>query len=208
MPVAARFRWVKCSRIPNPPPALSSPSALPLSNSSPHAGGPNAAVPLPPASPPIDALPSLELVLLSRMPTLQHVPKAVRDSWALLLCEVLSDITTCPSEVGHWCKLFMLPKCVLMNPPRGGRSHCRDTLKLVLARIQKWKGGGIMDLWSKATETVVPDLKQRQLHPSLFAVATPQEPAGQLQMANTRSPFSASLPWALPLPPARSLMRC
>ena len=128
-----------------------SPSDLPLSNSSPHISGPNAAVPLPPASAPIDALPSLELVLLSRVPTLQHVPKAVRDSWTLLLCEVLSDITTYPSEVGHWCKLFMLPKCVLMNPPRGGRSHWRDTLKLVLARIQKWKGGGIMDLWSEAT---------------------------------------------------------
>ena len=76
---------------------------------------------LPPAGPsPIDALPDLDSVLSLRVPTLQHVPKAVRDSWAHILSEVLSAIVSNPSEVGPWCKLFMLSKCLLANPARGG----------------------------------------------------------------------------------------
>ena len=56
-PLLPGFAGSSAPRSPVPPPALSSPSALPLSNSSPHVSGPNAAVLLPPASAPIDALP-------------------------------------------------------------------------------------------------------------------------------------------------------
>ena len=45
----------------------------------------------------------------------------------------------------------MLAKCVLANPPRGGRSHLRDTLKLVQSRIQRWKEGDLLGLWSEAS---------------------------------------------------------
>ena len=41
----------------------------------------------------------------------------------------------------------MLPKCVLVNPPGGGRSHWRDTLKLVQSCIQKCKDGKFIELW-------------------------------------------------------------
>ena len=36
---------------------------------------------------------------------------------------------------------------ILANLPRGGRSHWRDTLKLVLSRIQRWRDGESLALW-------------------------------------------------------------
>ena len=94
----------------------------------------------------IDALPSLDSILRLRTPTLHHVPKGARDLWASLLGEVLGSS---PSDVFSWCRLFMLAKCILANPPRGGHSHWRDTLKLVRSRIQRWKEGDIHELWSE-----------------------------------------------------------
>ena len=46
-----------------------------------------------------------------------------------------------------WMKFFLLARCILASPPRGGRSHLRDTLKLVQARITKWRSGGWLSLW-------------------------------------------------------------
>ena len=48
----------------------------------------------------------------------------------------------------------MLAKCILANPPRGGRSHWRDTLKLVQARIQRWKEGDLPGLWVEASSSI------------------------------------------------------
>ena len=64
---------------------------------------------------------------------------------------MLSEVAENPSQIGPWCKLF---KCVLANPPRGGRSHWRDTLKLIQSRIQKWKDGDLSGLWSDITASV------------------------------------------------------
>ena len=43
----------------------------------------------------------------------------------------------------------MLARCILANTPRGGRSHWWDTLKLVLSRIQRWRDGESLALWSE-----------------------------------------------------------
>ena len=99
-------------------------------------------------------LPPLDSILRLRVPTLQHVPKAIRDSWSLLLSDVLSEIFRNPLIISSWCKLFMLSKCILSNPPRGGRSHWRATLKLVQSRIQRWKDGDLSGLWSDTTTSV------------------------------------------------------
>ena len=40
---------------------------------------------------------------------------------------------------------------MLANPPRGGHSHWRDALKLVQSRIQRWKQGDLLGLWSEAS---------------------------------------------------------
>ena len=59
-----------------------------------------------------------------------------------------------PSLERPWCCLFMLAKCILANPPRGGRSHWRDTLKLVQTRIQRWKEGDLLGLWTEASSSI------------------------------------------------------
>ena len=105
----------------------------------------------PVSSPPdalINALPSLDSILCMRPPTLHHVPKAARDGWAQIVGDVLSSVVSSPSDVGVWCKFFMLARCILISPPRGGRSHWRDTLKLIRSRIQKWREGKFLELWS------------------------------------------------------------
>ena len=92
---------------------------------------------------PIDALPSLDSTLSLQTPTLHHIPKGARDAWALLVGEVLSSLIASPSQSEAWRKLFMLARCILASPPRGG---WRDSLRLVLTRIQKWRDGRVSEL--------------------------------------------------------------
>ena len=98
------------------------------------------------------ALPSLGSILDVRVTTLHHVPKGARDAWAGILYEVFNAITMDSSDLDAWCKSFMLARCVLANPQRGGRGNWRETLKTVRARIRRWQGGDIMGLWSDVLE--------------------------------------------------------
>ena len=97
-----------------------------------------------PAAPP---LPSLESVLRLRVSTLRHVPKASRDAWAGVVGDVCRTIVSDPNNVDSWVKFFMLARCILANPSRGGRSHWRDTQKAVMSRITKWRAGQLSELW-------------------------------------------------------------
>lgn len=101
------------------------------------------------ASPPHGhhALPSLDTVLHMHVATLHHVPKGARDAWAGILGDVLQSICSDPSIVASWVKFFMLARCILSNPARGGRSHWREILKTVRARIAKWRDGEVVELW-------------------------------------------------------------
>ena len=92
-------------------------------------------------------LPSLESVLRIRVPTLRHVPKSSRDAWAGVVGDICRTIVSDPLDLGSWVKFFMLARCILANPPRGGRSHWRDTQKAVRSRIAKWKAGQLLELW-------------------------------------------------------------
>ena len=86
-----------------------------------------------------------------RTPTLRYIPKSLRDVWATVVSEVLTLLLASPNQIEPWCKLFMLPKCILSSPPRGGRSHWRDVLSLVRSRIQKWRDGRISELRANVT---------------------------------------------------------
>ena len=66
------------------------------------------------------ALPSLGSILGVRVATLHHVPKGARDAWAGIVYEVFNAITMDSSDLDAWCKSFMLARCVLANPARGG----------------------------------------------------------------------------------------
>ena len=49
---------------------------------------------------------------------------------------------------------FMLARCILFSPcpAKGGRHGWRDNLKLVRARIKRWRDGDILGLWSEVCE--------------------------------------------------------
>jgi hypothetical protein len=80
--------------------------------------------------PPV-SLPSLQEICSLTVPTLQHVPKGVRDgAWARVIGDVLGEISSIPDCAEGWSKLFMLARCILYNPPRSGRSHWREKLIL------------------------------------------------------------------------------
>ena len=95
------------------------------------------------------SLPSLHLILSVTIPTLRHVPKGARDVWAGVVGDVFRAISGDPSNLDGWAKFFMLSRCILANPERGGRCHWRDTVRIVRARIRRWKEGDIMGLWSE-----------------------------------------------------------
>ena len=68
----------------------------------------------------IGALPTLDSILSLKTPTLHHVPKGVRDTWAQIVGDALSAVVSSPSDVSVWCTLFMLARCILVSPPRRG----------------------------------------------------------------------------------------
>ena len=98
---------------------------------------------------PLDAiaLPSLDSILRMRVSTLHHVPKGARDAWAGIVGDVLWSICSDPTDVVSWVKFFMLARCILTTPARGGRSHWHETLKVVRSRIAKWRRGEVAELW-------------------------------------------------------------
>ena len=95
----------------------------------------------------VNSLPSMDSIFAVRLSTLQHVPKGARDSWAALLAELCSSICQDPSNLCAWQKLFMLPRCILANPTRGGRTQWRVTQELVKSRIRSWLAGDFAQLW-------------------------------------------------------------
>ena len=80
--------------------------------------------------------------------TLQHVPKGARDAWAGLIADQCSTIRQDPSNSHAWRKFFMLPRCILANPTRGGCTQWRITQVLVKTRIRRWLAGEFMELWN------------------------------------------------------------
>ena len=98
---------------PSSPPSLPS-NETPDQLSSPHT------TPSPASGP---VLPSTDTILQVNLPTLQHVPKEVCNDWTGLLADISSDIVRYPSCMVKWQLLFMLPRCILASPVRGGRLH-------------------------------------------------------------------------------------
>ncbi len=91
-----------------------------------------------PASPPLSALPAQPTIPKSHVPTLQHVPKGARDSWALALSSCLRSVVRNPDEPSQWSHLFILAKCVLASPAAGQRLRWREIMKRVKSRLLSW----------------------------------------------------------------------
>ena len=160
------------------------------------------------------ALPSLDSVFRLRVSTLHHVPKVARDAWGHVFGEAVQAIVLDPSKEEVWVKFFMLAKCILTNPPRGGRCHWRDTQKCVQARIAKWRAGEFMYLW----ESVVEDTTQlnRRLQKRRFKTPPSDESvrsanarrARRAVVVNTGKLFNLSRQTASLRPQVKCWMRC
>ena len=126
----------------------------------------------------IDLLPFLASIFEQKTSTLQHVPKGTRDEWASIVRDVCSTIMVHPADMDGWVKLFMLPRCVLASPVRGGRTHWRNTVKLVRSRIRRWRAGDYCALWADMMED-----EDMQARSSKKSKAIPLE---QFRRANAR----------------------
>ena len=101
-------------RLPHGPSTPSPPRVQHLASLRYLAWGPSAVVPsdqrpdlsLPPTV--CLDLPFLTTISQAPCPTLKHVPKGVRDSWARVVSECLSAVCDAPADLSHWSKLFML----------------------------------------------------------------------------------------------------
>ena len=126
----------------------------------------------------IDLLPSLASIFEQETSTLQHVPKGSRDEWASVVGDVCSTIVADPADMYGWVKLFMLPRCVLASPVRGGRTHWRNTVKLVKSCIRRWRAGDYRALWADMMED-----EDKQARSRKKSKAVPLE---QFRRANAR----------------------
>ena len=112
--------------------------------------------------PTLEELPSITAVLSTGIPTLHHVPKALRDRWARLLHSLLREVCESPFVDSGWVRLFMCCKCLLASPAAGHRLRWRKILKLVWSCMVRWEEGGIPKLWSDAVSGACKLIKRQQ----------------------------------------------
>ena len=105
-------------------------------------------LPLPMQPPPLSQV--LYQLSSRHIPTLQHVPKGVRDVWAEALHVCLSEVVRNPADLSLWTRLFMLAKCVLASAAAGHRIPWREILQRVKGRLQRWFAGDLGSLWLEA----------------------------------------------------------
>ena len=84
-------------------------------------------------------LPLLLTVVYTRVPTLQHILKVLRNVWAGLVMDLLSLSCARPTDLEARAKLFVLAKYVLVRPYQRGRCHWRDMVRIFKDRIRGWK---------------------------------------------------------------------
>ena len=94
------------------------------------------------------SFPSLLSVVSTRVPTLQHIAKAIRNDWAGVVTDVLSHIDARPSDITAWTKFFLMAKCILPSPSQGGYRQWRHIFNTVRDRVRWWKAGNLTGLWT------------------------------------------------------------
>ena len=95
-------------------------------------------------------LPSLHSIFRAKVPTYFHVPKKARDSWSRLFSRVIQDIVSSPSDSDRWCRLFMLPRCILHCATSRARSSTLQVVRSIKEKCRKWLEGGCISLWQEA----------------------------------------------------------
>ena len=85
--------------------------------------------------------------------SIAHVPRSIR----LLLAQVLAIELEHGYLYGLWgfVRLFIVAKCSLRTPPRGGRKKRHVVLTLLSSRLNCWQEGQLVDLWREARNDAV-----------------------------------------------------
>ena len=93
-------------------------------------------------------LPSLDEVFSTNRPTLTFVPTVHRQAWGRVLGKALKNVVS-QKTVEAWTRLFMLPKCVLVVPKRGGKRNRGDN-KTISELCDRWERGDLEWLWTRS----------------------------------------------------------
>ena len=93
-------------------------------------------------------LPSLNDIFSSNRPTLTFVPAAHRQIWGRILSKELYEARS-KNSLEAWTRLFMLPKCVLAAPKRGGKRNRGDN-QTVTDLCDAWERGELEWLWRRS----------------------------------------------------------
>lgn len=114
-------------------------------------------IPPPAIPPPLPAplfhpdLPSLDDVLETLITTLEHIPRACRDSCAASLTSLITKAVSDPTSYNYRL-ILMFPKAVLFSPIRGGRNSSRNLVATILDRLRRWSQGHFIPLWNEARD--------------------------------------------------------
>ena len=94
----------------------------------------------------VAGLPSLDDVCTTRVRLLKYIPRSARAVWGQVLSQTTANVVW-HNSVQAWTELAMLPKCVLLAPPRQGKSNKSDTVAFIKLRCDRWLAGERMELW-------------------------------------------------------------
>ena len=101
---------------------------------------------IPSEGPAADTLPSLDEICKTRVRLLKYIPKKVRALWGEILAKAIAKAVHY-NTIQAWIELLMLAKCVLLTPPRQGRSNKHSTAASIKLRCERWLAGERMELW-------------------------------------------------------------
>ena len=111
-------------------------------------------------------LPPLDEVFSTNRPTLTFVPAAHRQAWGSVLAKELYNVRL-NNSLEAWTRLFMLPKCVLVAPKRGGKRNRGDNLTIT-ELCDSWTAGELEWLWNRSRRPE-PDSKPHSADPKRVA---------------------------------------
>ena len=93
------------------------------------------------------SLPSLDEICTTRIRLLKYVPRGARPAWGQALAQAAAKVVW-HNSIQAWVEWAMLPKCVLMAPPRQGKSNKRETANITRQRCERWLAGERLELWA------------------------------------------------------------
>ena len=97
-------------------------------------------------TPATEGLPSLDEICMTRVRLFKHIPKRARGLWGEVLAKAIASAVHY-NTAQAWTELMMLPKCVLLTPPRSGKSNKRASTAFIKLRCDRWLSGQRKELW-------------------------------------------------------------